>query len=178
MNLGGSHSRFEVKWYGFGLRRWSPRYTITCLSALHLHCICIFWKQRCQFSAIANNIVNAIENSHQTILILTPSYVQSGWARYEYQLAQWEMLNGQHKIIPVFLEDPADIHIDDKNICHIVKSVTYIVWPGKGCDKKLTEFWENLRMAILQTIREQPPLKRRPDVTTHWGRRWHNTSKN
>ncbi len=104
------------------------------------------------FAAIANNIVNAVEMSHQTILIMSRDYVKSGWTRYEYQLAQREMLNGHHKIIPVFIEDPADIQIEDKNLRHMLKSVTYIVWSADGSAKKVRGFWEKLRKSLLQTM--------------------------
>ena len=108
----------------------------------------------CFFSAIANNIVHAVESSHQTLLILSKNYVRSGWARYEYQVAQEEMLNRHHRIIPVFLDDPADIPIEDRNLQHMLKSVTYIIWPKKGSAKKLEAFWESLRKSILNPIHD------------------------
>ncbi len=95
-----------------------------------------------------------VESSHQTLLILSKNYVKSGWTRYKYQQAQQEMLNGHHKIIPVFLEKPEDIQIEDRNLCHMLKYATYIIWPGDGSAKKLEAFWEKLRKSLLETIRE------------------------
>ncbi len=98
--------------------------------------------------------MNAVESSHQTLLIISRDYVTSGWARYEYQQAQQEMLNGHHKIIPVFIEKPEDIQIEDRNLYRMLKSITYIEWPGDGCAKKLNAFWENLRKSILDTVHD------------------------
>ncbi len=77
-----------------------------------------------------------MESSHQTLLSISRNYVTSGWTRYEYQQAQQEMLNDHHKIIPVFIENPEDIQIEDRNIYHMLKSVTYIEWPGADVPKK------------------------------------------
>ena len=93
-----------------------------------------------------------MQNSHQTILIMSRNYVTSSWTRYEYEQAQYEMLNGHHKIIPVFIDKPEDIQIEDTNLYRMLKSVTYIVWPGEGCAKTLNAFWENLRMSIMQNL--------------------------
>ena len=64
------------------------------------------------------------------------------------------MLNGHHKIIPVFIEQPEDIQIEDRNLYRMLKSVTYIEWPGNGCAKKLNAFWEKLRKSILETVHD------------------------
>ncbi len=98
--------------------------------------------------------MDAIENSYQTLLIITQAYVRSGWTRYEYQLAQEEMINRQHKVIPIFLEDPAHVRIEDKNLRHMLKSVTYLIWPTSLRNDKIEKFWDNLRKTIQKTITE------------------------
>jgi hypothetical protein len=40
------------------------------------------------FSAIANNIIRAINNSRRTIVVISPQYIQSDFTRFEYQVAQ------------------------------------------------------------------------------------------
>ncbi len=96
--------------------------------------------------------MNAIENSYNTILIITQDYVKSGWTRYEYQLAQEEMINRGHTIVPIFLEDPEEINIEDENLQRMMKSVTYIVWPGEGSGQKLKKFWDNVKRSITETL--------------------------
>ncbi len=59
------------------------------------------------------------------------------------------MVNRRHKIIPIFLEDPKDVNIEDKNLVLIMKSVTYIIWPGEESEQKLKTFWENVKKSIL-----------------------------
>ena len=100
------------------------------------------------FSAIANNIVKAIESSRRTIMILSPEYVKSEWCRMEYQKAQHEMLKLKHKIIPIVLEDISDIKNVDKNLKSILNSVTYLEWPGQENSKKEERFWKTLELSL------------------------------
>lgn len=100
------------------------------------------------FSAIANNVIRAIENSRRTIMILSPNYIDSEWCRMEYQKAQHEMLKLKHKIIPVVLEDISSSKFIDKNLKTILNTVTYLEWPGHDHSKKLDRFWKHLELSM------------------------------
>lgn len=102
----------------------------------------------CLVSAIANNIVKAIESSRRTIMVLSPEYVKSEWCRMEYQKAQHEMLKLKHKIIPIVLEDLSEVKNVDKNLKSILNSVTYLEWPGPENTKKLERFWKKLELSL------------------------------
>lgn len=99
-------------------------------------------------TAIANNIVKAIESSRRTIMVLSPEYVKSEWCRMEYQKAQHEMLKLKHKIIPIVLEDISEVKDVDKNLKSILNSVTYLEWPGQENSKKLERFWKKLELSL------------------------------
>ena len=104
------------------------------------------------FTAISNNIINAVEGSRRTILILTPRYVESEFTRFEYQKAQTEMLKRKHRIIPIMLEDISNVSDIDKNLKGIIGSVTYLEWPGaedsNSSSKKLDKFWKRLQLSL------------------------------
>lgn len=99
-------------------------------------------------SAIADNIIQAIENSRRTILILSPAYIQSEWCRLEYQKAQHEMLKLRHKIIPVMLDDVTHLTSVDRNLQTILDTVTYIRWPGEQDSKSNDKFWKLLQLSM------------------------------
>lgn len=99
-------------------------------------------------AAIADNIIQAIENSRRTILVLSPAYVQSEWCRLEYQKAQHEMLKLRHKIIPVMLEDVTHVEPVDRNLRTILDTVTYIKWPGNDDSKRAEKFWKLLQLSM------------------------------
>ncbi|XP_033727764.1 neurogenic locus notch homolog protein 2-like [Pecten maximus] len=125
--------------------------------------LCLHHRDFLPGETIANNIINAIDNSRRTILILTPRFVTSDFTRFEYQVAQQQMLKRTHKIIPILLEDISHLHTDmDRNLKQIIKSVTYIEYPGEDAsEKKANHFWKKLSLSMpkkraVEERRKQP----------------------
>ncbi|KAL3869720.1 hypothetical protein ACJMK2_042369 [Sinanodonta woodiana] len=107
---------------------------------------------------IANNIIQAVQNSRRTILVISKNYVKSEFTRFEYQCAQQEMLQKKHRIIPILLEDITDIKDTiDPTLKVILNSVTYIVWPGENNPKELQKFWKRLDLSMpkMRKIKEE-----------------------
>ena len=100
------------------------------------------------YSAIVNNIIAAVEKSRRTILLLTPSYIQSNWTQFEYAVAHHRMIEKKIQIVPIILEDISKVTNIQKGLRHILDTITYIEWPGSDNSKKLGEFWERLRLSM------------------------------
>ena len=104
-------------------------------------------------AAIADNIVEAIKDSRRTILLLSPSYIQSEWTRFEYQVAQQQMLKLRHRILPIILRDLTNVKDDlDQNLKVILASVTYLEWPQDS--RREENFWR-----VLERAMGTPPVK-------------------
>ncbi|KAL5021239.1 hypothetical protein ScPMuIL_000394 [Solemya velum] len=117
--------------------------------------LCMHFRDFVPGENISNNIINAINNSRRTILLLSPRYIDSDWAKLEYQVAQREMLKRRHLIVPIVLEDFSDSSTEiDPNLKAIINSVTYIEWPGIEREKKLNKFWERVRLSMPKTKRQ------------------------
>ena len=100
-------------------------------------------------SAIANNIIWAIESSRRTILVLSPNYLESEFTRFEWQRAHTEMLKLKHKVVPIILDDIADVRDNmDGTMKTILDSITYIEWPGADNEKALRRFWKQLELSM------------------------------
>ncbi|XP_053394474.1 uncharacterized protein LOC123524762 isoform X2 [Mercenaria mercenaria] len=98
---------------------------------------------------IANNIISAVQSSRRTIMIITPSYVTSEFTKFEYQVAQQEMLKRKHRIIPILFDDISECkETMDPNLKVILDSVTYIEWPKDGNEKKLAKFWKRMELSL------------------------------
>lgn len=99
---------------------------------------------------IQNNIIKAVQCSRRTILVITPSFVQSEFTRLEYQVAQQEMLKRKHRIIPVLLEDITECEPTmDPNLKVILKSVSYIEWPKDvNNETKVEKFWKRMQLSL------------------------------
>ncbi|XP_060064456.1 uncharacterized protein LOC132544826 [Ylistrum balloti] len=123
--------------------------------------VCLHFRDFLPGEPIANNIINAINNSRRTILILTPRYVSSEFTRLEYQVAQHEMLKRKHKIIPVLLEDISkEQETMDPNLKQILRCVTYLEYPGaESGEKSRKRFWKKLSLAMPK--KKQNELKRK-----------------
>lgn len=80
-------------------------------------------------------------------MILSPDFVKSEWTRFEYQVAQLEMLKSRHRIIPIMLRDVGQVSKEDGNLDVILSTVTYLTWPGDDA-KKQNEFWNQLTKSL------------------------------
>ena len=90
-----------------------------------------------------------MKNSRRTILVITPNFVKSEYTRFEYQVAQQEMLKRKHRIIPVLLDDISESKSTmDPNLKSILSSVTYLEWPHESDDKKTEKFWKRLQLSL------------------------------
>ncbi|XP_060577096.1 uncharacterized protein LOC132734378 isoform X2 [Ruditapes philippinarum] len=114
--------------------------------------LCLHFRDFVPGETISNNIINAVEGSRRTIMVLTPRYVESEFTRFEYQKAQTEMLKRKHRIIPIMLEDISEVSDIDKNLKGIIGSVTYLEWPStedtSNSSKKLDKFWKRLQLSL------------------------------
>ncbi|KAL4221383.1 hypothetical protein ACF0H5_019641 [Mactra antiquata] len=112
--------------------------------------LCLHFRDFVPGETISNNIINAVEGSRRTIIILTPRYIESEFTQFEYQKAQTEMLKRKHRIIPIMLEDISSVSANmDKNLKGIINSVTYLEWPKENDkSKKEEKFWKRLQLSL------------------------------
>ena len=66
----------------------------------------------------------------------------------EYQVAQQEMLKLRHKIIPIMFRDVSDMDSMDKCLKFILRTITYLKWPGDTDTKGQKRFWEQLKLTM------------------------------
>ena len=69
----------------------------------------------------------------------------SEWTKFEYQVAQQEMLRKRQRIIPIIFRE-FDREGIDKNLQIIMSSITYIRWPTDETKQK--KFWERLAKTL------------------------------
>ncbi|XP_063433221.1 interleukin-18 receptor 1-like [Mytilus trossulus] len=113
--------------------------------------LCIHHKDFLPGKAISTNIVDSIVNSRRSILIISKEYLQGGYTTFEYEMAYAEMItsNSKHQIIPVLVDKFENLQglMDDTMKC-ILKSVTYITWPGETNRKSVVSFWDRLELSM------------------------------
>ena len=91
--------------------------------------LCVHYKHFIIGANIEENIINAIEMSRKTILILSKSFLQSEWCEFEYNMARVRtMEKGRYIIIPIIMEAlPAEDMT--KSLRALLGENTHIKWP-------------------------------------------------
>ncbi|XP_070565311.1 uncharacterized protein [Ptychodera flava] len=111
--------------------------------------------------AIVDNIIEAIKNSRVTILVLSPAFAQSVWCTYEVAHAYHEVINLEHKIIPIMFEDITNGNVEIKpGLRMVLDTISYISWPKHGTPKDKDKFWKKLRQAMPPKLERE---QRAPD---------------
>ena len=91
---------------------------------------------------IEENIVTAIEQSRQIILVVSNHFLESNWCRFELEVARMQSLErGRNLIVPILLEN-VSLEIMPASLQFIVRKHTYIEW--KEDEVLHGEFWRRL----------------------------------
>ena len=91
---------------------------------------------------ISENIVDAIDKSKKTILIITPGFVESSWCDFEMQMA---LTKGRQHIIIIYKEDVA-IKKMSKTLRALMKSLNYIEYSEEHQEL----FWQRLHDSLMK----------------------------
>lgn len=111
--------------------------------------LCIHERDWLPGNLISWNIVNSVQNSRRTILILSEAFIKSIWFQVEFHTAYYQMLEDRmdRLIVIVRGELPPREQLD-KDLNFLLTTKTYLVWGEKW-------FWEKLYYSM-------PHKKRRP----------------
>ncbi|XP_071116261.1 toll-like receptor 4 [Haliotis cracherodii] len=109
--------------------------------------LCIHQRDFMVGEPITANIVNAIQSSRKTIILLTPSFLASSWCDYEVHMAKLESIHtGRDILCVVWLIDIPDTSKISRDVLDEIEHGTYIQYPADEIDKE--EFWQKMKAAI------------------------------
>lgn len=97
---------------------------------------------------ITDNVFDAVKNSRTTMLVLTNSYLESEWCKFDMNIAHHKLFEDTRSLILILLEE-VDSEKMTKNLKYIIKTRTFIPWTNNSVGQKL--FWERLRNAVART---------------------------
>nr|ANG08899.1 toll family protein LongTollA2 [Parasteatoda tepidariorum] len=103
--------------------------------------LCLHYRDLPIGGYLSEAIIEAIESSRRTILILSENFVRSEWFRYEFKSAHYEMVRTcKQKLIVIFVGCLSQEDLDP-DLRLWLKSSTFLHWDDK-------KFWEKLRFAL------------------------------
>jgi hypothetical protein len=111
---------------------------------------------------LSDAIVEAMEASRRSILVISENFLKGEWCRYEFKSAHLDVLrsNPNHKLILIFIGkiNPKDF---DPDIRYLLKTNTFLQWGEKM-------FWEKLRYAMpdIAFSRKPPCPEQTRDLTS------------
>ncbi|KAL4218406.1 hypothetical protein ACF0H5_023142 [Mactra antiquata] len=92
---------------------------------------------------INDNIVQNINNSKRMLLVLSESFVNSGWCNFELKLALGKHIEEDFPVIVIILQEVRHMNTSLKIL---LKMTTYLEWKDGGAEEDL--FWNKLKGAF------------------------------
>ncbi|XP_011444468.3 toll-like receptor 13 [Magallana gigas] len=95
---------------------------------------------------IVDNITDAMHRSRKILIILSNSFAQSHWCRFETMMAQLRSINhGENTVVVVILENILTKNMNN-SLHMLLKSTTFIEWTNERTAKEM--FWTRLVSSI------------------------------
>lgn len=102
--------------------------------------LCLHYREFPVGGYIGDTIVQAVESSRRTIMVLSENFIKSEWCRYEFKSAHHQVLRGKKRLIVILLGEVPQKDLDP-DIRLYLKTNTYLQWGDKL-------FWEKLKFAL------------------------------
>ncbi|KAL1131631.1 hypothetical protein AAG570_011244 [Ranatra chinensis] len=112
--------------------------------------LCLHYREFPVGGFLADTIVQAVESSRRTIMVLSENFIKSEWCRFEFKSAHHQVLRDRRRrLIVVVLGEVPDKDLDP-DIRLYLKTNTYLQWGDKL-------FWEKLKFALPDIPNNQRP---------------------
>ncbi|XP_070556618.1 toll-like receptor 2 type-2 [Ptychodera flava] len=108
--------------------------------------LCIHERDFMPGDDIFENILNSIENSNKTLLILSPHFAQSEWCYFEMRMAQTQLFEEKKDVILMVMLQEIPDDMMPRVLRKILMTKKYLVWPKNDLGRRM--FWQKLRMAL------------------------------
>ncbi|KAF2880127.1 hypothetical protein ILUMI_26047 [Ignelater luminosus] len=103
--------------------------------------LCLHYRDFPVGAYLADTIVQAVESSRRTIMILSENFIKSEWCRFEFKSAHHQVLRDRRRRLIVILLGEVPQKDLDPDIRLYLKTNVYLQWGDKL-------FWEKLKFAL------------------------------
>lgn len=108
--------------------------------------LCIHYRNWMIGHDIVSNIIDSIEKSRKTLMVVSNAFAASQWCHFEMTMAQTKLFeDDRDNLILILLEEIADCNMNPRLQLQMQKK-TYVEWTENVVGQQL--FWENLRQTL------------------------------
>ncbi|XP_046542437.1 toll-like receptor 4 [Haliotis rubra] len=115
--------------------------------------MCIHQRDFLPGQAIASNIVNAIENSRKTLIVLSPAFLTSDWCVFEYQIALQSRVTRRQDNLLVLMYEHVPVKDLPKEMAVLLSNNSYIEYNTDVYGRDA--FWQSL----VESLKTAQPLE-------------------
>ena len=116
--------------------------------------LCVHHRDFMPGTLIEENIIDSIQLSSKTILVLSNNFVASRWCEFELQIARTKCIEeGRDNIVVIILEAVPAAAMSS-TLASLIRRVTYLEWPPHQAGKE--EFWTKLRESLRRRDTKNP----------------------
>ncbi|XP_070557135.1 toll-like receptor 6 [Ptychodera flava] len=108
--------------------------------------LCIHERDFIPGDDIFENILNSIENSNKTLLLLSPHFAQSEWCYFEMRMAQTQLFEEKKDVILMVMLQEIPDDMLPRVLRKILMTKKYLEWPENDLGRRM--FLQKLRMAL------------------------------
>ncbi len=118
--------------------------------------LCLHHRDFTPGNDIADNIVQAIEDSNKVLLILSPAFLQSDWCQFEVRMAREKLVKDRRDSLVLVIYKPLDVPGArlPRKLIRILERKTYVEWTMDHAGQDL--FWDKLCRALKEETRHEP----------------------
>ncbi|CAH1243047.1 IGFALS [Branchiostoma lanceolatum] len=111
--------------------------------------LCLHYRDFPVGACIATTIIESVETSRRTIILLSQNFVDSEWCALEFKAAHRQVLEDRRNRIVVIVLDDLELQNVDKDLQFYLKTNTYLKWGDPW-------FWSKLCYALPRVGRGAP----------------------
>ncbi|KAJ9574685.1 hypothetical protein L9F63_008146, partial [Diploptera punctata] len=112
--------------------------------------LCLHERDFALGSIIADNIVECMKDSRNTLVVLTPHFVKSQWCRWELEVANHKLFEDDREFLILIELKKLDKKTLPRHLAYLVDTRTYLEWPkGQGSHPRA---WARLKYALGESL--------------------------
>ncbi|XP_056021789.1 toll-like receptor 4 [Ostrea edulis] len=112
--------------------------------------LCIHHRDFIPGTGIADNITNAIHNSHRTVCLITSHFLESYWCMFELNMARMEAIYSRDgcNVLLLIVLDKNVVKKMPMSIIDLIESMSYLEYPACGDEDEKTAFCSKLEETL------------------------------